>query len=839
MDGCEGAKAGEAGLDAMADSLWRRYTPIQPLDVVAAEIGVPVDQLAKLDANENLYGPMPEVVEAVAKAEGMHIYPDPNQTYLRKDLGEYMNTSPDSVVAGCGSDELLDILIRLMEPNSGIVTASPTFGMYSFLGKIAKSRIIDVRRGPAPDFQLDVEGVLSAVQEKGAKLVFIASPNNPTGGLISEADVRRICATDCVLVVDEAYAEFSGGSMAPLLGELPNLVVLRTFSKWAGLAGMRLGFAVGHPKLIEKILSIKQPYNISVATEAAGRAALAVRDRIKSEHIEPMVRERTKMLEALKKFSWLEPNPSVANFVLFAVKAPYSASKLYSQLRSLGVLIRYYPKGALSNFVRISCGRPKDTKLLVDALEKLEAAGSLVMSSDELPQPKALLLDMDGVLAEVSMSYRRAIQDTALTYGVQVTADDIHRAKLEGNANDDWKLTLKLVSERLPAGQPAPALAEVVERFQSFYLGAEGKPGLRDLEPLIPSRAVLVELRKRCELGMAVVTGRPREECLHFLKEYNLLDLISDSQGNPVCVCMHEAESKPSPAPVLLALERLGGVRPEDAAMVGDTPDDMCACVNANVRGFGVMTPGGSEETRQALLSAGAERVMEPGFAELLSVFKVLDVAPSAVNGASPNNEAALATSGRSAFIERKTKETSISVRVNLDGKGVSTVDTGIGFLDHMIDAFSKHSRVDIAIKCKGDIWIDDHHTAEDVGIALGEAIDEALGARKGIARWGYSLCPLDEALSRAVVDISSRPWAVIKLGLKREMIGKISTEMLGHFIHSLVTGARLTVHVECLEGENDHHRSESAFKALAVALRMAISPDASAGIPSTKGFLA
>jgi len=193
----------------------------------------------------------------------------------------------------------------------------------------------------------------------------------------------------------------------------------------------------------------------------------------------------------------------------------------------------------------------------------------------------------------------------------------------------------------------------------------------------------------------------------------------------------------------------------------------------------------------------------------------------------------------RFASLTRKTNETSISVSVQIDGSGLAKVATGLGFLDHMLTALAKHSRSDFEVTCKGDLEIDDHHTAEDVAIALGECYDKALGARKNIRRWGHAQCPLDEALSRAVVDVSSRPFCQVDLGLKREKLGELSCEMIPHVIVSFCTSARLTVHVDCIRGENDHHRAESAFKALAVALREAVSWDATSGVPSTKGVLA
>ncbi|EKX54893.1 hypothetical protein GUITHDRAFT_156815 [Guillardia theta CCMP2712] len=192
----------------------------------------------------------------------------------------------------------------------------------------------------------------------------------------------------------------------------------------------------------------------------------------------------------------------------------------------------------------------------------------------------------------------------------------------------------------------------------------------------------------------------------------------------------------------------------------------------------------------------------------------------------------------RTARVSRKTKETDVEVELNLDGTGKSDISTGIGFLDHMFTAMSKHGRIDLTLKCKGDLHIDDHHTAEDCALTVGEAFDKALGDRKDIKRFGHAYCPLDEALSRAVVDISSRPSAHIELNLVREKIGELSCEMIPHVMESFATEARITLHVDNLKGKNDHHKAESAFKALGVALRQAISADSGAGVPSTKGVL-
>lgn len=192
----------------------------------------------------------------------------------------------------------------------------------------------------------------------------------------------------------------------------------------------------------------------------------------------------------------------------------------------------------------------------------------------------------------------------------------------------------------------------------------------------------------------------------------------------------------------------------------------------------------------------------------------------------------------RTASITRTTGETNVTASVNLDGRGDAAVSTGIGFLDHLLTSLSRHSRIDISLKCEGDLDVDDHHSAEDCALALGQAIDLALGERRGFARFGHAYAPLDEALARAVVDVSGRPCAVVDLGLRREAIGGLACENITHVIMSLATALRGAIHVDVLRGQNDHHRAEAAFKALALALRAAVARTEDASVPSTKGVL-
>mmetsp|Transcript_12405 Transcript_12405/g.20649 ORF Transcript_12405/g.20649 Transcript_12405/m.20649 type:complete len:503 (+) Transcript_12405:54-1562(+) len=497
---------------------------------------------------------------------------------------------------------------------------------------------------------------------------------------------------------------------------------------------------------------------------------------------------------------------------------------------------------------------------------------------------KCVLFDMDGVLAAVGNSYRDAIIATAAIFGVSVTQEDITTEKKKGNANNDWVLTKRLIETKNPA--LTPSLEDVTEEFEKLYQGTATTRGLCETETLIPSRGFLIEIARRCDGKVAIVTGRPRKDCYKFLDTHKLRDLY------PVCICMEDVvKPKPDPSGVLMACKMLG-MDPSDCLMIGDTPDDIKAGKAAGTYAWGVLTPEEeakvtlglatvSDTMSPSLLAAQADGVMPVGLSQMLDLIPPpsppngMGIVGTASGGSSSStasmaqlplllpqppsittplkNTAATATatavggasssmggsSSRVGAVERVTKETKISVAVCLDGSGRSSISTGLGFLDHMFSQLAKHGRFDISLNCAGDLYIDDHHTAEDCALALGEAFDKALGPRAGITRFGMAHCPLDEALSRVVVDISSRPHAVIDLQFTREKIGDISCEMLQHVLESFASTCRMTLHVTNIYGYNNHHKAESAFKALGVAMRQAVSADATAGVPSTKGVLA
>lgn len=462
---------------------------------------------------------------------------------------------------------------------------------------------------------------------------------------------------------------------------------------------------------------------------------------------------------------------------------------------------------------------------------------------------QAVLFDMDGVIANVGSSYRQAIILTAKRFEAEITLEDISIEKKKGNSNNDWILTKKLIEVKRSGF--IVSLQEVTDVFEEIYQGTSTTIGLCESESMIVSRGFLLEIKRRCHGKVAIVTGRPIKDCQKFLTTHKIADIFD------VCICMEDGPAKPSPIPVQLACQKLQ-IDPKYSLMIGDTPDDIRSGVSAGGVAWGVLTPeedakvtlGLSSITdgmHSSLMTAGAVGVFRAGLFQLLDIIEPPTslshgtlLSPTTSTTAAP----VIATTAgkmrdRVGTVSRATKETEIKVVVRLDGTGVSDIHTGIGFLDHMISQLSKHGRFDISVHCKGDLHIDDHHTTEDCGLALGEAFDLALGGRADIKRFGSAYCPLDESLSRAVVDISSRPHAVINLNLTREMIGDISSEMLKHFLESFAATARITLHVHNIHGENNHHKVESSFKALGVAFRQAVSRDESAGVPSTKGVLA
>ncbi|NTU77829.1 MAG: histidinol-phosphate transaminase [Chloroflexales bacterium] len=346
------------------------YTPILPLDVLAARLGLPIERLVKMDANENPYGPSPKALAALAGEAFYHIYPDPGHTRLRAALAEYTGQPAERILVGAGADELIDLILRLcIAPGDAVIDCPPTFGMYSFDAGVCGGRVIRAPR--RADFSLDLPAIEQAAAASGAKVLFLTSPNNPTGNLMPPEDLERLLRLPLLVVVDEAYVEFAGvgQGFAPWAGRHENLAVLRTFSKWAGLAGLRVGYGLLPPWLAEQLWKIKQPYNVSVAGQEAAIASLEDRAHLLG-NVARIVAERERLLPLLAELPYLRPHPSAANFILCRVDGR-SAGELKQALERQGVLVRYYHSALLRDYIRVSAGTPEQSEALLGALREL------------------------------------------------------------------------------------------------------------------------------------------------------------------------------------------------------------------------------------------------------------------------------------------------------------------------------------------------------------------------------------------------------------------------------------------------------------------------------------
>ncbi len=563
-------------------------------EALALRAQVPPGQLIRLDANENLYGPSPRVIEALGRFDGYQYYPDYRS--LIPAIARYAHVAPEQVVLGNGGDELIDLVVRLfVEPGDGVIICPPAFSMYAVSTRAHRGKVIPVPRHP--DFSLDADAIESLVQnppaEASPRLLFITSPGNPDGRAIPLETVQRLLELPVAVVVDEAYVEFGGQSAVSLLPAYPNLIILRTLSKWAGMAGLRLGYALASPQVIDALARVRSPFNVNMAAVIAAQAALE--DAAYAQHvISCIIAERERLESALAGLPGVYPVPSQSNFVLCRF-TDHSGPEIAERLAARGILVRTFSDPMLADAVRITVGRPEQNDALLTALREI--------------------LNIEPSLPRAS------------------------------------------------------------------------------LEPSAASTAALTSL-------------------------------------------------------------------------------------------------GGQTQSRQARIT-------------------------------------------------RQTRETEVTVALDLDGRGRYEIDTGLGFLDHLLAQLAAHGLFDLTVQARGDLEIDEHHTVEDVAIVLGQALDQALGDRRGITRMGHAYAPLDEALAHVAIDLSGRPYAVINAQFSLARIGTLSSDLVIHFLETLAFHGRLTLHARLLSGRNDHHKAEALFKALGRALDAATRLDPRRqGIPSTKGVL-
>lgn len=343
------------------------YQPVEPSEILGKRTGIDVKKIVKLDANENPYGCSKRVKQALADYPYFSLYPDPEQRDLRQALGKFTGFNVENILAGSGSDELIELILRLfLEPGDKVISCPPTFGMYKFCTQMCLGKLIEIAR--KSDFTLDIDLIEKSI-DKNTKVIFIASPNNPTGNVVERSIILQLLSYEIVVVVDEAYAEFSSESLVDLVPNNSNLIVLRTFSKWAGLAGLRVGYGIFPAFIVTQLMKIKQPYNVNAAAQVAAIESLN-EIRYLEETIAKIKKERDRLYNKLKAIKWITPFNSQANFILCRIQEKEAIS-VYQQLQKKGIFIRYYDNEELKNYIRVSVGRPEHTHKLIAALKEI------------------------------------------------------------------------------------------------------------------------------------------------------------------------------------------------------------------------------------------------------------------------------------------------------------------------------------------------------------------------------------------------------------------------------------------------------------------------------------
>lgn len=488
----------------------------------------------------------------------------------------HYRVEPDDVLVTAGADDgLLRIALGFLGPGREAILPSPTFEMIPRYIALAGGTVRDVAWTPGAPYP--VEGVLAAVNER-TSVIYIVSPNNPTGSIATEADLIRIAeaAPGALVVLDAAYGEFADNDLTRAAEGLSNVVILRTLSKAFGCAGLRVGFVLGAASILQSLAAAGNPYPCAAPALEGASQALASDP---SGFVAQVRKEREELVSLLEELGLSAPQ-SQGNFVYVETPRADSIRALVAgagiAIRSFGTALRITCPGEAGSFARLKTA-------LRSAL-----------------RPEAILFDMDGVLADVSGSYRAAILGTAKSFGAAITDLDVDAAKAEGGANDDWALTWRLITAK---GVQAD-LGEVTARFEELYQGTLSLPGLRMAESLLLPKETLTALSARYPLG--IVTGRPRSDAYEFMARFGITGLFR------TVITRDDADLKPSPAPTRSAMDSLD-VR--TAWLLGDTPDDIVSARGAGAIPIGVLPPSEDDAknraVRASLTAAGAGAVLQ------------------------------------------------------------------------------------------------------------------------------------------------------------------------------------------------------------------------------------
>jgi histidinol-phosphate aminotransferase len=538
----------------------------------------------RLDLNESPWGCSPKVVEAIRRLDAQEVSIYPEYDGLVGQLAEQLEVGRENILLTNGADDAIRCIAdAYLDERSEAVLPVPTFTVYAQYCQLRDADLREVRF--CDDLSYPVEAILDAISPR-TRMVVLVNPNNPTGTSLSAEQLRTIldAAANAVVVLDEAYCHYAGETHVGLVEDYPNLMVVRTFSKAYGLAGLRMGFVVSAAPNIESLARVNPPFAFNSLAVIAARAALE--DEAWVESVVSQVKvEREFLREGLEALG-VESVDTKTNFLL--ARTGLWTESVYEALQDRGILVkslRGYP--LLDGYLRITVGQRQENARLLGVLR-------------EIVQSRALLFDMDGVLVDVSDSYRLAIKNTAEQFLVQeVSMWEIEAHRNRGGFNNDWDLTAALIALR---GKEV-ARDQVIEVFQGHYLG-ESFDGLIQNEEWLLRRELLEHLSERYALG--IVTGRPRAEAEYALDRFHVRDLFDAVVTLEDCP---QGKEKPDPYGIESAMEALG-VR--HAVYVGDTVDDLQAAIAASAIPAGVVRKGTQVRQQRELLSRyGAQVVLE------------------------------------------------------------------------------------------------------------------------------------------------------------------------------------------------------------------------------------
>jgi len=343
------------------------YSANKSLDVLEKKAEFSPEEIVKVNGNENPYGCSPKVNQALEGYQKYNIYPDTTQQELRNLLAGYAGTTPDRIVATGGGSQLLDLIVRLfVDPGDEVITCVPTFEIYRFSTDLCGGTMVEIPRDG--DFAIDVNTIKAAITEK-TKLIFLCNPNNPTGNVTPEEELLEVVKTGVPVVIDEAYYEFTGKTMVPFIDQYPNLMVVRTLSKWAGMAGFRLGYGIFTPEIAAYLLKIKLPFCVSVPALIAVKESLKDRDYLMG-NVREIIAQRERLFQELGKLGFLRPYPTESNFVFCAVLKG-DAGKITQDLENRGILVRHFNTPLLRHGIRISIGTSEQNDKVIEALAEI------------------------------------------------------------------------------------------------------------------------------------------------------------------------------------------------------------------------------------------------------------------------------------------------------------------------------------------------------------------------------------------------------------------------------------------------------------------------------------